>query len=105
MEPSFARSFRCRNSKRTLHLIVSICRRALRVAPKPAHDVRENRPALFLSVIANAPGVIHIVSFFRERIGEAHVLVKPIVTVWIISSPARTTIIIPAILKKDPERF
>ena len=48
------------------------------IAPKPAHHFRQLRASLFLPVQPVTPGVIKVVSFFRQRLDQADILKMPI---------------------------
>src|SRR4051812_24771719 len=59
-------------------LLVCGIRRHRLITPEPAHHAGENRAALFLTVVTNAPHVVHVVAFLGEGLHEADVLVEPI---------------------------
>ena len=68
------------------------------VAPQPAHDFRENRSALFLAVVADAPGVVQVVVFFLQRVLEPHVLIEPVHL-----QVLRAAVVVAPVLHEDPD--
>ena len=75
------------------------------VAPEPAEHFGQDGAALFLSVQADAPGVVDVVAFFGHGFDEADVLEEPVALGVIVAAAASAGIIVAAVLKEDAERF
>src|SRR5208282_500230 len=90
---------RCRGrAEGAFHHVIRIGRDGL-IAPKPAHHAWENGASLLLAVIADSPGVIQIIPFFRQRLHQAHILVEPVFVV-IFRRPA---IVVSSVLHEKPD--
>src|SRR5204863_4650535 len=87
-----------------LHFIVHIRRYGM-VAPKPAHHVRKNRPALLLPVQADSPRVIDVIALLSHRVDEADVLEKPVSLLVIFAVSADTAMVVSAVLEEDANWF
>ena len=83
----------------SLHRIIRIGGDRL-IAPEPAHHFRENGPALFLTVIANAPDVVHVITLHGQRLHQPHVLKEPVPV-----GVARSAIVVPPVLHENTNGF
>src|SRR5262245_46845844 len=69
--------FRGRLVECAFHRVFRIRRDGV-IAPEPAHHVREDRGALFLSVPPDPPRVIEVVALVGQRAHQRHVLQEPV---------------------------
>src|SRR5947207_2158593 len=75
------------------------------VTPEPAHHVGEDRAPLLLPVQADAPGVVHVVALFGQRLDQPHVLQEPVARRIVGAAAALAAVVVAAILKENADRL
>src|SRR5262249_12574424 len=95
-------SLRRRLVEGSLDRVIGIGRNRL-IAPQPSQHVRQNGAALFLTVLADAPGVIDVVALVGERVHQRDILQEPVAPLVVL--PIAFAVVVASILQVDANRL